>query len=494
MRRADEERPRTRPTRLMVAVLAALGFVVLAACSGAGDEDAAVGVDDASFEEPTAMTSVADEDGGEAEAIAAAAPLEDAEEPSDEAADDGVGDDAAEEAADGDESLGAGGTTSTPSAADLGRQLIFTARVEVEVDDVASASADATDIIEGLGGFVFGQQTIGGPEARSELTFKVLPDDFNRALEALGTVGELRNQTIETEDVTERIVDLESRIEVAELGVARLRAALEETTDLADYAEVERLLLERESDLEVMRGSLRTLQDQVDLATIVLVLTRDRLENNLEVTVSAYEGHDGGRSCPGATAGELEADQRATLCFDIVNVGDQTLTDLVLTESVLDIDGGTPLIEVFGSVEELAPGQSVLLAHEFRPERAAELRIRVVGLPTDGVSPEPAGPSVSTDRTFPVRTFEPESDPGFGDGFSAGVSILRGLWVAVTVVGGFLIPMMVFVPVIAAGWWVWRAWRRRRPGPPDDEPTGTPPPPPGTTPEPVGAGGPPTSA
>ena len=82
--------------------------------------------------------------------------------------------------------LGAGGTAGALNAADLGRKLIFTASLNVGVDDVAASSAEATSIIEGLGGFLFGQSTEGGVNARSELTFKVLPEDFNVALERLG--------------------------------------------------------------------------------------------------------------------------------------------------------------------------------------------------------------------------------------------------------------------------------------------------------------------
>ena len=68
------------------------------------------------------------------------------------------------------------------TAAEIGRQIIFTANVRVEVDDVAAAGAEASSIIEELGGFVFGQNTIGGANAESTITFKVLPSDFGTCL------------------------------------------------------------------------------------------------------------------------------------------------------------------------------------------------------------------------------------------------------------------------------------------------------------------------
>ena len=493
-----------RPWPLLALVLAMI--LIAAACGSSDGDDAteAAETDAGSTEESADAADGAGGDGG----FSAEDSGEEADFGDDEAADDGeaMEEEAADEPSaespegDTDDPLGSGGANVTPTAADLGRQLIFTAFLSVGVDEVAAASAEATSIIEGLGGFLFGQSTEGGPEARSELIFKVLPDDFNRALERLGSVGELRNQTVSTDDVTERVVDLESRIEVAELGVDRLRAALEGTQTLEDYAEVERLLLDREGELEVMRGQLRTLRDRIDLATITLVLTQERIENRILVDATAYLDHDDGRSCAGRSEISAEEGSAVTICFEVTNAGDQTLTDIVLTDSVLDLDtaDGDELIPVFGDLTELAPGQSVLLAYETEVERTIRLRTRVVATPTDGTSAEPAGPSVNSETSAEVRTFPSEDAPGFGEGFGAAVEVLRGLWIAATVIVGFLIPLLVLVPFL---WLIWlgvRALRRRRPSRPSGAQPwaggGSPPPPPpgsGPTapePEPVGAG------
>lgn len=447
-----------RPLPALLALLAAL--ILFAAACGSSDDEAAsdAAEETADFDAP--MTTQAFEvDAEEAEFEVAEEAADDAAEPQVVPSAPGDGDDAAEpqvapgasdEADAGADALGAGGTTVAQTAADLGRQLIFTAFLEVEVDDVAAASAEATEIVEGRGGFLFGQNTTGGTEARSELIFKVLPADFNATLEALGDVGELRNQTVTTDDVTERVVDLESRIEVAELGVDRLRTTLETTQSLEDYAEIERLLLERESELEVMRGSLRTLRDQIDLATITLVVTQDRLANNITLDISTYENHDGGQACPGDGARSYENGSEVTVCFDIINQGDQTLTGITLVDTVLEIDEETELITLFGSLDELAPGQAVLVAYEINPERDLTLRTRVTALPTDE-NGETSGPSVSTRGEYNINTFEPDSDPGFGEGFGAAVTILQGLWVAIKVLAGFLLlPLLIAVPLALA--------------------------------------------
>jgi hypothetical protein len=356
-------------------------------------------------------------------------------------------------AADG---LGAGGATGadlTPS--DLGRDIIFTAEIGVEVDDVAASGAAATDIIADLGGFVFGQSTVGGAEPRSVITFKVAPARFSEALEALGSIGELRNQSITTDDVTERVVDLTSRIEVAELGVERLRTAMENAPNLEQFAELEGLLLARESDLEVMRGQLRTIRDRVDLATITLTLSQDRIDNSVRLGVTVYGAHDDGVGCPGNSENvNVPEGAPVTLCFEVTNTGDQTLRDLTLTDTVLEIDGNDDLLTVFGSLDELAPGQSAMLALEISPDRASQPRLRVTGIPTDGVSDEATGPAVATAAAFQIRVCEAETDPGFRDGFDAAWDLLKGLWVTLTVLIGFLVPLLIFVPI---AWLLWKA-------------------------------------
>ena len=135
----------------------------------------------------------------------------------------------------------------------------------------------------------------------------------------MGSIGEIRTQNVTADDVTERVVDLESRISTAEASVERLKGFLEEATDIETIAELEAQLLQRETDLETMRGSLRTLQDRVDLATIYLTLTEALAFPDLQLIVSGFPGHDDGISCPAEGRIRVEEGEDATVCFEIIN-------------------------------------------------------------------------------------------------------------------------------------------------------------------------------
>lgn len=479
-------RPTAKPTMtLLVAFMAALA-VFAAACGSTDDSAEDSETESAGVAEPAAEDVAQDfeesEDSGE---LAAEAP--ESERGDDTAAEEEVAADQDTDAADGGEAtaLGSGGAVpAQQSAADFGRQIIFTADITVEVDDVAAAGREATTIIEGVGGFVFGQQTQGGSEPRSVLVFKVLPDDFDRAVEALGSVGELRSQTISADDVTERVVDLETRIEVAELGVERLRQTLTETQSLEDYAELERLLLERESELEVMRGQLRTLQDRIDLATITLTLLQDAVNHSISLNATLYHTHDGGVSCPGTDEWSVEAGTDLTVCLEIVNTGEEPVVDLAVIDTALGIDSADELIPIYGDVDRMEAGQSVMLAHEIRPDRPVRLRTKATARPITEEG-ESAGPSVDANYQDNINVFEPEGDPGFGEGFDAGLSVLQGIWTVITVVVGFALPMLVLLVIIGPLLWLGRhrlAGRIRRnrrtgmPAPPPPPPASPPPP------------------
>ena len=446
------------PTRFHLRLLAIFAaFAVLLAACGASESRVSGTADTA--------TDAAD-DAGEFENISRG--LE-TESDSDE---DAVADDEADDASSASattiapssnsDDLGTGGNNaSQQTPADLGREIIFTARINVGVDDVAASGAEATQIIQDLDGFVFGQETTGGARPVSILVFKVRPTDFATALERLGGIGELRNQTITTDDVTERVVDLQGRITTTELGVIRLRTAMENTTNLEDFARLEEQLLRRESDLEVLKGTLRTLRDQIDLATITLTLEQDRVANGMELRFTSYEGHDNGAGCPGIEGNRFDPDDELTLCFEVVNVGDQTLTDLSLSDTVLEIDGTDDLITVFGDPDDIQPGQSVVLGYEMKADRNVNLRLTVTATPTNGTSTEAAGPTVRSQLTPQILVDESAADPGFGDGFGAATELLSGLWTAVKVIAGFLIPLLVLLPFFALAWFAVRGLARR---------------------------------
>lgn len=353
--------------------------------------------------------------------------------------------------------LGTGDTAQTAlQISSLGRDIIFTADLTVAVNDVVGAGEDATRIIQGMGGFLFGQRSVGSPEPRSVLTFKVQPEDFSEALRRLGAIGEIRSQNVFADDVTERVVDLASRINTAEASVERLRALLDEATDIKAIVAVETELLARETQLETLRGRLRTLEDQVSLATITLTLTEAASRPALSLSVTAYPAHDNGLSCPGNSHLGIEQNTEATICFEITNVGDTFLTDFDLRDPVLDVSIGD-LIVVFGDpVTAIEPGESIILAAEVVPERNLRTQTTVTAQPVNEDGESVPGRAAASTVTIFIEAVDPGGIPGFGEGLETSWELLVGLGQVLVLVAGALIPFL-WVPII-----LWLLLRMRR--------------------------------
>jgi len=334
-----------------------------------------------------------------------------------------------------------------------GRNIIFEATLSVAVDDVSAASRQAISVVSSLGGFLFAQQTTGVPEATSTLTFKVQPGNFQQILEKLGSIGTVRNQTITADDVTERIVDLESRITTAQASVERLRGFLEKAEDVTTVTDLETQLLLRETDLETMRGQLRTIQNRVDLATIVVTLTEALSRPEITVEVTAYPGADGGASCPGSSGVSVDEGATVTVCWEITNTGDTALTDIGLSDNVLDIDIADVLV-VFGDPSAvLETGQSLVLATEAELARDTRTQTRIVGVPVDQEGNRLEGRDIATTQGIFLNAVDPGGLPGFGDSFDTSVDALRNLLGLVVLAAGAALPFF-WVPIV--GWLVLR--------------------------------------
>lgn len=363
-------------------------------------------------------------------------------------------------------SVDALGAPTALTPVDFGRDIVYTATITVEADDVATASQLAVDIVQELGGIVFAQQTLTEPEPVAEMTFKLRPADFATALQRLAGVGELVDQTVSAEDVTERIVDLESRITTAAASVERLRGFLEQAAELEDVAQLERELLERETVLETLRGQLRTLQGLVDLATITLTINQspDLLpEAAILVTASVTDNPDD--QCLGNHHVAVEPDATVYFCVEVENVGASVLTDVQVSPENLGIDVDS-FRAVQGSFHRIEPGD-VLVATLAEPVVEGRLagrlaaRILEIGLTVEAVPVGARGDApqdVSGYASVSVEVVEDGSWPGFVDSVLDGAGAMSALVGVGLIVFGVLVPFLPIIAAVIALIW----WRRRR--------------------------------
>ena len=352
--------------------------------------------------------------------------------------------------------------------ADLGRDIIYSAWIAVETADVAAAAAQANSIIEGLGGFTFSQDTRTQDRAHTTLTFKVRPEQFSTALERLSNVGELVEQSVNAEDVSDIVVDLNSRISTAEISVNRLRDFLSQATDVEGVAELERELANRETNLERLRGQLRSLRDRVDLATITLSITESvEAVPRTSAILRAWMAAGDEDPCLGFTELAAPPDGDVGFCFELENEGETVLTEVTLSSHELRFNTDDLTVPDGTDLERIEPGERAVATLTLPvtdgriagrvATRGLEINVRLSAVPVTETGTELA--RLARSQGLYLFVEEEDTPPGFGDALSGGWNALVAVGNGVLLVIGALLP---FLPVIAiallVAWW----WLRRR--------------------------------
>jgi hypothetical protein len=173
-----------------------------------------------------------------------------------------------------DSTAGSAGSAKTAALIES-RALIRTAdlRVAVKSGTVGEQAGRAEDLALGVGGEVFSDNRSTGKAASASLTLKVPPDALADVLDRLAALGTEQSRSMSTQDVTQQVADVASRVQSARDSIARLRALYDHAVKVSDVIAIEGELAGRESDLESLEAQQRTLDAQTSMATIHLELT-----------------------------------------------------------------------------------------------------------------------------------------------------------------------------------------------------------------------------
>ncbi|MFF8606252.1 DUF4349 domain-containing protein [Streptomyces sp. NPDC015346] len=176
---------------------------------------------------------------------------------------------------------GAGADAGTGKKPAAPRQhVIRTAEVFVEVKDAAKALDTARRITVGAGGQIANESTerVDDTHVTSRIVLRVPQERYESVLAELAGTGKLLSRKAEAKDVTEQVVDVESRIATQRASVARVRALMDRATRLEDVVTLEGELSRRQADLESLLAQQASLKDRTSLSTITLELTEKEAE------------------------------------------------------------------------------------------------------------------------------------------------------------------------------------------------------------------------
>jgi hypothetical protein len=179
---------------------------------------------------------------------------------------------------------GAGGAKATAPPKVTASHIIRTASLTVQVKGVPKALDEARTAAENAGGYV-GDETTTRDERgheRTRVVLRVPVDKYADVLAGLEGAGKLIDRSAKAQDVTDQVVDVESRITSQRASVARIRELMDQATKLSDVVTLEGELSSRQADLEALLARQASLKDRVGLATITLSLTETPVKKQAE--------------------------------------------------------------------------------------------------------------------------------------------------------------------------------------------------------------------
>ena len=193
------------------------------------------------------------------------------------------------------ESAGAADSVSGSDVVTESRDIITTASATVVVDDTTAAVAMITDAAESRDGYVE-SMSIGQPgevmpvdpttgmvyESTAPhpytpdgawITVRVPADGLQSLVDQLAGIGEVTASSVSRQDVTEVTLDLEARVDAAQVSVDRLTELMAQAGSLSDLIAAEAALAERQATLESYQQQLKYYDEQVAMSTLTVTLT-----------------------------------------------------------------------------------------------------------------------------------------------------------------------------------------------------------------------------
>jgi Domain of unknown function (DUF4349)/Putative zinc-finger len=172
-------------------------------------------------------------------------------------------------------------SSETPPAELSNRKLIRNANVELEIVSFDNAVQRITAFANEERGYVAttSSEKQANGKLRGQVIVKVLPENLDRFLQKIRGLGELKNQTLGTEDVTKAYFDTDARLKNGRVMEQRLIEMLKtKTGKVSDLLQVEKELGRVREEIEKMQGELKYRDSQVQFATVTISLAEKDME------------------------------------------------------------------------------------------------------------------------------------------------------------------------------------------------------------------------
>ncbi|MFE3591822.1 DUF4349 domain-containing protein [Streptomyces niveus] len=162
--------------------------------------------------------------------------------------------------------------------------VIRTATLSVEVKSVTKALAEARSVALDAGGVIEDETTerVDDSYTTSHVVLRVPEAEYDSVLTELAGTGKLLSRSANAKDVTEQVVDVNSRIATQRASVNRVRKLMDQAQDITDVVALESQLNTRQAELESLLAKQASLADRTTMATVTLDLSERAKEEKTD--------------------------------------------------------------------------------------------------------------------------------------------------------------------------------------------------------------------
>ncbi len=155
------------------------------------------------------------------------------------------------------------------------RKVIQNAVLALSVSDVSQVIDRIMEIAEENRGYTVNSNLSRGHDwVRGEVSVKVPSPLMNTVVEAIADLGELRDKSISTQDVTEEYYDSQTRLSVLNKKEERLLDLMDQAKTIEEIIQIENELTRIRTDIEVLQGRIQYLNNATGYSSISVSLNQ----------------------------------------------------------------------------------------------------------------------------------------------------------------------------------------------------------------------------
>lgn len=161
---------------------------------------------------------------------------------------------------------------SNRASAETIRILIKSAKLVLEVEEPRVIVSEIKELVNGVSGYI---DTIYDRDKKQiSLIAKIPEKSLDSFVATVSSMGELTFKSLNAEDVTEEMIDIDAKLTNLKVLRDRFRKLLDKAKDVSDVLKIERELSRVQSEIDSIEARKKSLKNQVTFSRVDISLNK----------------------------------------------------------------------------------------------------------------------------------------------------------------------------------------------------------------------------